>query len=133
MMSYFLWLVFQLKTHRQMFNEPVQKHNPEQKSKSKRMSKGQAAKALAKIGARTGATTGFQVNKKNLVPEAIDGEEDLLVLSLTISLVLIAVATTLLAFNTELATNSIQALLVDHGVTTSFLGMVVLPLLNKDP
>jgi Ca2+:H+ antiporter len=128
MVSYALWLVFQLKTNRALFDA-------DQDSTAKaerRVPELSAVKGLALIGAATGAApTGGYINQANHVQDEED-EEDVPQLSRLFALITIVASTAVLALNTEFATDSIQAM-SSNGPSSAFLGLVILPLLSNDP
>lgn len=111
LLSYGLWLLFQLKTHTEIFQKPSEKVE-------KRAGVVQAA---SKIGAAA------------LFAEDERDEEDTPKLSPWIAVGAIIVATVLIAFNTQFATESINGLLDQAGLSSTFVGLVILPLLNNDP
>ena len=49
-----------------------------------------------------------------------------------VCLAVLAIGTTILAFNTQFMTDSIQGLTEEAGVPRDFIGMIVLPILNND-
>lgn len=123
--SYGLWLVFQFKTHRHTFDQPAEK------APLNSYPSGTAFKGIAKIGAATAATIGGVMNEGKFED---DDDEDLFPrLSLSFSIGTIIVSTVLIAFNTQFATDSINGLLDQAGLSTTFVGLVILPLLSNDP
>lgn len=135
LISYVLWLVFTLSTHKEQFNVPSMKAAKRAISR-----KGvDASRGLAAIGAHTAATSGGGVNVKNLVHQDSDSDEEdeddfeAPSLSCTGAVMTLVVSVVLVAFNTEFATGSIQALLQRRKVSQTFLSLIILPLLNTDP
>lgn len=130
--SYLLWLMFQLKTNRSLFQEKSPE-GPLRESMRHEKDSGDAMKAMALVGVACGAATaGGKVNQKNLVQEGED-EEDEPVLSAITALSGLILFTTLLAFNMQFATDSVQGIMIEHKVSTTFMGIVVLPILSNDP
>ncbi|WPH00035.1 Hypothetical protein R9X50_00285800 [Acrodontium crateriforme] len=127
--SYALWLLFQLRTHRELFSEPTQLAP---KRKTSKKEHGEVFKGFAFMGATSGATAGGVVNQENLVQEE-DDEDEAPQLSLTFAIASMIFFTALLAFNTQYATDSIQGVMTLHNVSSSFMGIVVLPILSNDP
>ena len=128
--SYILWLVFQLKTHVDLFNAP-----PEIVKKRKDFTRSRA-EAADKVMALTSATVGVATTEKSregLRDIDDDEETEAPQLSLGTSIGAILVFTALIAFNTQFATDSINGLLNQAGLSTTFVGLVILPLLNNDP
>jgi Ca2+:H+ antiporter len=127
MLSYLLWLVFQLWTNQEVFTEPSQKVP---RLPFGTVQSGQAVRALATMGAGTGAATGGYVNSEVLVYEEEEDETESL--SPGFAVVIVCIFTTLLAFNTQFATDSLQSLTTRHGLTETFVGVVILPVLSND-
>ncbi|KAK5110599.1 hypothetical protein LTR85_000976 [Meristemomyces frigidus] len=89
-------------------------------------------RGLKPVGAGGGAATADgEITREVLVYE--DVEEPSPQLSRTTAVIAAILFTTLLAFNTEYATNSIQGVMVQHGLTDTFMGIVILPILGSDP
>ncbi|KAJ4382220.1 hypothetical protein N0V86_002553 [Didymella sp. IMI 355093] len=137
MVSYILWLVFQLKTHRWLFGAPSQKV-PKRRSTEK--GEGSAVRGIAAIGAGAAAASGGRVNLNNLLQKTRDSEDEddedefqTPSLSMLSAMVVLIISVVLVAFNTEFATNSIQALLQRHNVSKTFLSLIILPILSNDP
>ena len=120
LMSYGLFLLFQLKTHREMYNEPSEKSE-------KPLESGLASKGIAAIGGMSAATTGMQLAERR------KKKEDTPQLSVWIAISTIVISTVLIAFNTQFATYSIEGLLDKAGLSATFVGLVILPLLSDDP
>ena len=179
LVSYFLWLFFQLKTHRSMFDIPPE-HAPsgststgEEAEKGIRgmlvgtppgmlpktpiKANGDAKKDLDKSqlfdpatidyssresikfadrGAQMGTTgmlagvpPGMLIGAR---PSDKKNDEELQLSYLAATLTLI-ISTILIALNTQFATDSIQGLLHAAGLSDTFLGLIILPLLSVDP
>jgi len=127
MFSYGLWLLFQLGTNRALFEEPSKK-SP--RALSGKRDAGGMLEGLAIIGAGAGAAAvGGSINQEHLVQEQEEDEEDPPELSKLGALIAAIVFTALLALNTQFATDSIQGLMTEHGLTDSFMGIVILPIL----
>lgn len=119
LLSYCFWLYFQLRTHTEFFREPSQ-----QEPKS-----GTARKAFGIIGAKAAGTVGGAVIKEHMVEE----EEEQPQLTIWTAMGTIVISTVLIAFNTQFATESINGLLDQAGLTPTFVGLIILPLLSNDP
>ena len=125
--SYGLYLFFQLKTHRAMFDQPVKK-TP--KAVSNKIEHGTIIKGIAAVG-DTMAGHGRPVGESimlELEEEPVDPQ-----LTLVGAILTIAITTVLIGFNTQFATDSIQNLCTQRGLTQAFMGTVVLPLISNDP
>ena len=80
------------------------------------------------------APTGGYINHENLVTERphMVEEQDVPPLSLITAIIASVVFTALLAFNTQFATNSVQGIMQQHSISTTFMGIVILPVLSND-
>ena len=138
LISYGLWLLFQLKTNRSMFREPAKPSLKRPSLKRKlEIEEGGAFRGIAQIGAGTVAASGGGVNQEQLVrdsnAEAEDDEIDEPQLNLPTAIATLTVSTALIGFNTSFATDSIQGVLQHAGLSETFLGLVILPILSVDP
>lgn len=133
MVSYMLWLLFQLKTHRSMFDEPSRTSEVIHRSGAK--NPGEALKSLATAGAVTSAVSGGMINQQKLIFDPPEGTEgpDGPQLTLSTAVAVLIIFTAVLAFNAQYATDSLQGLMASHGVSPTFMGVVVLPILSNDP
>jgi Ca2+:H+ antiporter len=132
---YGCYLFFQLKTHVEMYNAPSQKVP---KRKSSKLEEGAANRGVAAIGAGTAAASGGGVNMKNLLSnkhkdEEEDEEEEFESPSLSIlgALVTLAISTTLVAFCSEFMVDSIDGLTATGNISTTFVGLILLPIVGN--
>ncbi|OSS44070.1 hypothetical protein B5807_11210 [Epicoccum nigrum] len=130
---YGCYLLFQLKTHVAMYNAPSQKVP---KRKSSKIEEGAANRGVAAIGAGTAAASGGGVNLKNLLNKPDDDEEEeeefeTPSLSVIGALVTLAISTTLVAFCSEFMVDSIDGLTATGGVSTTFVGLILLPIVGN--
>lgn len=128
LVSYVLWLVFQLKTHRTFFDTTAEAGERIEYSKKR----GEVVRSLANMGASSAAAVGGQVHTSNLVQAWGEEEDPDPKLSMITALAVMGITTALIAFNTQFATDSIQGLLLEAGLTENLVGMVLLPLLSVD-
>lgn len=131
---YGCYLLFQLKTHVAMYNEPSQKVP---KRKSSKLEDGAAERGVAAIGAGTAAASGGGINVKNLLHKQSNDEEEeeeefeTPSLSVIGALVTLAISTTLVAFCSEFMVSSINGLTATGGVSTTFVGLILLPIVGN--
>ncbi|CAO2654806.1 Nn.00g115390.m01.CDS01 [Neocucurbitaria sp. VM-36] len=131
---YACYLGFQLKTHSSMYNAPSQKVP---KRKSGKKEEGDANRGIAAIGAGTAAASGGGVNVKSLFknPDNSDDEEEeefeTPSLSVIGALVTLGLSTTLVAFCSEFMVSSIDGLTETGGVSTTFVGLILLPIVGN--
>lgn len=130
---YMVWLFFTLSTNSSMFTIPTAKAQEKPKSEVGE----ETIRRLAAIGALTAATSGGGINQEQLhrIPCDTSKEEDLEECSLSLMGATIAMMTSvvLLGFNTQFATDSIQAILQRSNLSQAFLSLIILPLLSNDP
>lgn len=129
---YGCYLFFQLKTHAEMYNTPSQKVP---KRKSSKVEEGAANRGVAAIGAGTAAASGGGVNLKNLLSKPAEDEEEEEFespsLSVVGALVTLAISTTLVAFCSEFMVSSIHGLTATGHVSTTFVGLILLPIVGN--
>ncbi|KAI9860339.1 MAG: hypothetical protein M1813_006228 [Trichoglossum hirsutum] len=130
--SYGLWLLFQLKTNRSMFNEPS---GVSAKAKTCKIGRGEVKQMVAKVGADAIVPVGGTAIAGQKLMHELALEEERIEPSLSFpgALVTTTVATALISFHALFATDSIQSLLQEAGLSQSFVGIVILPILNSDP
>lgn len=135
---YGCYLFFQLRTHVDMYNAPSKKVA---KRKSSKVEEGAANRGVAAIGAGTAAAAGGVVNAntlfKNPDPDHDDNNEDdeddfeTPNLSVIGALITLAFSTTLVAFCSEFMVDSIDGLTATGGVSTTFVGLILLPIVGN--
>ena len=125
---YGLYLFFQLKTHADMYNTPSEKV-PKRRVK---VQEGDATKGLAQMGAVASVSMGGANTKAHFADWDSKDEEDQPQISVAVAICVIIISTTLVAFNTQFATDSIQALTETTAVSQTFVGIFLLPLLSND-
>lgn len=125
---YACYLLFQLKTHTAMYNEPSKK-TPKRSTGKK--DSGEAAKGIAMIGAASGAATaGGRINQSNIVHEEPEEEETPSV-SILGSLITLLFATVFIALCAEYMVSSIDAVTQGGGVSEEFVGLILLPIVGN--
>jgi Ca2+:H+ antiporter len=151
MISYGLWLLFQLKTNREMFEEASpppflervkvgdirraktnsimmpQSGYTTAKPDRQKVAEGAVFQGLASAGTVIARSSGAPV--QYTIPEEPWEPE----LTLTWSILTLLISTTLIGFNTSFATDSVEGLMSNAGLSNSFVGLIILPILNDDP
>ncbi|EAT83890.2 hypothetical protein SNOG_08722 [Parastagonospora nodorum SN15] len=134
---YGCYLTFQLKTHATMYNAPSQKV---EKRKSSKRQEGDAARGIAAIGAGTAAASGGGVNAKTIFKnpdenhaDNAEEEDEFETPSLSVvgALVTLAISTTLVAFCSEFMVDSINGLTETGAISTTFVGLILLPIVGN--
>lgn len=139
---YFAYIDFQLYTHNEDIEQPDPKTAVRPRASAK-ISSGSIDRALAKMGAGAGAQVGEAArlnspNKDGEENEDEDEDEDETFdedrkpqLSLPTAMVALASSTSILYFTSDLAVNSIDTLISESGIPQTFIGLILLPLLNN--
>ena len=127
LLSYCFWLYFQLRTHAELFCEPSP-HDPPLQAKFKK-----ALVAIGVVGAKAAGTVGGALIREHMVEDMVEDEKEEPQLTVCTAIGTVVISTVLIAFNTQFATESINGLLNQAGLTTTFVGLVILPLLSNDP
>ncbi|KAF2873731.1 Sodium/calcium exchanger protein-domain-containing protein [Massariosphaeria phaeospora] len=129
---YGCYLLFQLKSHVTLYNTPSQKVP---KKKSSKVQEGTASRGIAVIGAGTAAAPsgGVQASKLFQDPDAEDDEDEIEEPSLSVigALITLGLSTTLVAFCSEFMVSSIQGVTASGTVSTTFVGLILLPIVGN--
>ncbi len=125
LVTYGCYLLFQLRTHTDMYNEPSKK--VPKKSRGKK-AKGDASKGIAAIGAGTGAAVGAsEATRDDMFSDEEEGEVPQL--SRIGALVTLAGSTVLVALCAEFMVSAIDA--VATSVPEEFIGLILLPIVGN--
>lgn len=125
---YFAYLFFQYKSHADIWNRPSPRT---EKRRRYRVVEGAAKKGLARIGYMFCAIPG---SKPELEDPLVyfDGFDWQPQLHLYVALGMLATSTTLIAFCTQFAVDSIDNLSQNANISKAFIGLILLPILNND-
>lgn len=126
---YVCYLIFQLRTHKEVYNAPSEKVA---KKSSGKKDAGEAMKGIATIGAASGAATaGGKINQEQLVQEAPE-EEELPQLTIVGALLTLTIATVFIALCAEYMVSAIGAVTGEgSGVSEEFVGLILLPIVGN--
>lgn len=125
--SYVLWLIFDLKTHRPievLYQNTVIWEN--RKARNRILCGDQIQEGPKPDPTSIEATS--QLPQEAPTDGVLNTEHRLTV---TVAIITILAATALLALNTEFATDSVQSL-TEKSVSSSFIGLVILPIISLD-
>ena len=120
LMSYALYLLFQLKTNRSQYDEPSKKNE-------KRPIVPTFSHAVIPNRLRS---------KRASAPQSIataEDEPEEPQLALWVAVLTLVLSTVLVAFNAEFATGSVQQMVHEAGISQTFVGFVIFPILSNDP
>ena len=129
--TYACYLIFQLRTHLDMYNAPSQKAPKKPSSKKEA---GDMMRGLATIGAGTGAAAaGGEINRANIMrhdPEGEDEDEgETPQLSIVSAVVTLAISTVFIALCAEYMVSAINE--VAESVSPEFIGLILLPIVGN--
>ncbi|OAL72748.1 membrane bound cation transporter [Trichophyton violaceum] len=121
------YLFFQLKSHAAIFNTPSEK--VEKRSKSKKVEEGDASKGIAQIGAGFSASMGGQNAQR--IPVVVPEEEEEPQLSIYVAVFTLCASTALVALCAEAMVSSIDAITTSGGISETFVGLILLPIVGN--
>jgi Ca2+:H+ antiporter len=125
---YAAYLIFQLKSHVEMYNAPSQKVA---KRKTGKKEEGDVLRGMAHIGAGTAAATGGRIHENHIVQYEEDDDFEEPQLSVIGALVTLGISTTLVAFCSEFMVSSIESVTAGGTVSKTFIGLILLPIVGN--
>lgn len=134
-MVYLCYLFFQLKSHRIIYNHPSMKNwsswSPRKFIKSVRK---HSKLFLDRVSRKSPAELQLSSTEEVEEVEEAEEEEEMECPQLTMSVIVIVlvVSTVLLGFNASFATDNLDGLISHANISTTFVGIVILPLLSND-
>ncbi|KIW14783.1 calcium/proton exchanger [Exophiala spinifera] len=146
LVSYALYLLFQLKMHRRLFDKPSERPRKVAIKKSTRVVVPDKLRPSPPVAAARREQ--IEDSPEDEYREEEDGggnddddddddveaeEEETPVLSFLAAFVTLIVSTVLVAFNADFAIGSVQKMVRQAGVSQTFVGFVIFPLLSNDP
>jgi len=123
LISYCLYLFFQLKTHTMIFEWPSEKNETRDVGE-----KFKRAVIPEKFRTKTPPQS-----SENHTPLDLEDEPEEPQLSVRIAVLALTVSTALVALNAEFATGSVQRMVREAGISQTFVGIVIFPILSNDP
>jgi Ca2+:H+ antiporter len=139
LLVYAAYLLFQLRTHSDVYNEKSEKTPTKKELSNSAERKGSVQKGIASIGAGTAAASGGSINQENLVSEKKtspsetdeqdDEEEETPQLTRLGALITLAGATVLIALCAESMVSAIDDLAKD--ISEEFIGLILLPIVGN--
>ena len=120
------YLLFQLKTHAEIYNAPSEKVE----KRTKKHDRGEARKSIANIGAGMSATMGGQASQEKPTQEPEDPAEQPR-LDKWVAIFTLAASTVLVALCAEFMVDSIDAITKSGGVSRTFVGLILLPIVGN--
>ena len=134
LLVYGAYLFFQLKTHADMYNEPSKKVERRQKKKDVKA-------GVAKIGAGMPGTSGAtsrdadgsnaQDSPLRYPDKADKDQKDEPQLHIWVAVATLAISTALVAVCAEFMVDSINAITAEGGISKTFVGLILLPIVGN--
>ncbi|KAL4786797.1 Sodium/calcium exchanger protein-domain-containing protein [Aspergillus varians] len=119
---YGCYLFFQLKSHTEIYNAPSQKSE----KRRQKVSEGDASRGIAQIGHMSAALGG---SNQVLLQTPDDEEEPQL--HIWVAVLTLAISTAFVALCAEFMVNSIDALTERGGISKTFVGLILLPIVGN--
>ncbi|KAL3467397.1 sodium/calcium transporter [Aspergillus heterothallicus] len=122
---YGCYLFFQLKSHTEIYNAPSQKSE----KRRQKISEGDASRGIAQIGHMSAAMAGsHQVSLHNSDEEDEPEEPQL---SVFVALLTLCISTAFVGICAEFMVDSIDALTEEGGISKTFVGLILLPIVGN--
>ncbi|KAL8661747.1 MAG: hypothetical protein Q9202_005309 [Teloschistes flavicans] len=130
LLVYIAYLVFQLKTHAEMYNAPSPKGEKRNKSNNKAEA-GDAIRSMARAGAGMSASSGGANTQENAMREP-EEEREQPELSLFVALLTLGISTALVGVCAEFMTDAIDPITKPCGpLPRTFVGLILLPIVGN--
>ncbi|KAJ5627475.1 hypothetical protein N7528_004902 [Penicillium herquei] len=123
---YGCYLFFQLKSHTEMYNQK----SPKVEKRNKRPSEGDATRGIAQIGKMSLQTMGGEPAQQLQMKDP-EEEEEQPQLSVTVAVLTLVISTALVAVCAEFMVDSIDALTATGNIGTTFVGLILLPIVGN--
>ncbi|KAL1986353.1 hypothetical protein VTN96DRAFT_6585 [Rasamsonia emersonii] len=121
---YGAYLFFQLKSHVEIYNKPSEKTE----KRGNKKSEGDASKGLAQIGMMGASLAGKNEHVQMVEPEEETEEPQL---HIAVAVFTLAASTALVAVCAEFMVDSIDKITEDGGLSKTFVGLVLLPIVGN--
>ncbi|KOC15035.1 sodium/calcium transporter [Aspergillus flavus AF70] len=122
---YGCYLFFQLGSHTEMYNSP----SPKVEKRRGKVNEGDTHRGIAQIGKMTATLAGQNAQQMQL--QDPDEEEEEPQLSIWVAVLTLAIATALVALCAEFMVDSINAITDRGGISKTFVGLILLPIVGN--
>ncbi|KAE8144692.1 sodium/calcium transporter [Aspergillus avenaceus] len=122
---YGCYLFFQLKSHTEIYNEP----SPKVEKRRVKIGEGDASRGIAQIGKMSATMAGH--NAQQLKLQDPDDEPEEPQLSIWVAVLTLAISTAFVALCAEYMVDSINAITDRGGVSETFVGLILLPIVGN--
>ncbi|PLB50371.1 putative sodium/calcium transporter [Aspergillus steynii IBT 23096] len=122
---YACYLFFQLKSHTEIYNRP----SPKVEKRRQKIGGGDASRGIAQIGKMTATMAGQNAQQMKLQDPDEEPEEPQL--SVFVALLTLTISTVLVALCAEFMVNSIDAITERGGISETFVGLILLPIVGN--
>ncbi|GES64393.1 sodium/calcium transporter [Aspergillus terreus] len=122
---YGCYLFFQLKSHTVIYNAP----SPKVEKRRQRITEGDASRGIAQIGKMSATLAGHNAQQMELNDPADEPEEPQL--HIWVAVLTLGISTALVALCAEFMVDSIDAITQTGGVSETFVGLILLPIVGN--
>ncbi|KAH8434879.1 hydrogen/calcium exchanger domain-containing protein [Aspergillus melleus] len=122
---YGCYLFFQLKSHTEIYNRP----SPKVEKRRVKVTGGDASRGIAQIGKMSATMAGQNAQQMELQDPGDEPEEPQL--SIFVALLTLTISTVLVALCAEFMVNSIDAITERGGISETFVGLILLPIVGN--
>ncbi|KAL5338848.1 Sodium/calcium exchanger protein-domain-containing protein [Aspergillus crustosus] len=120
---YGCYLFFQLKSHTEIYNAPSQKSE----KRRQKVAEGDASRGIAQIGHMSAAMAG----SNQVTMQKPDDEEEEPQLHIWVAILTLTISTVFVALCAEFMVDSIDALTERGGISKTFVGLILLPIVGN--
>lgn len=124
---YACYLLFQLKTHTEIYNRP----SPKVEKRRGKVAEGDASRGIAQIGKMSASMAGQNAHQMKLHDPENDDEEEEPQLHIYVAFLTLVVSTALVAVCAEYMVNSIDGLTSKYPISDTFVGLILLPIVGN--
>ncbi|KAL4896216.1 sodium/calcium transporter [Aspergillus ambiguus] len=122
---YGCYLFFQLKSHTDIYNSP----SPKVEKRRQRIAEGDASRGIAQIGKMSATLAGHNAQHMEIKDPGDEPEEPQL--HIWVAVLTLAISTALVALCAEFMVDSIDAITATGGVSETFVGLILLPIVGN--
>ncbi|GAE00201.1 sodium/calcium transporter, putative [Paecilomyces variotii No. 5] len=123
---YGCYLFFQLKSHTEIYNRP----SPKVEKRFTAVGQGDANKGLAQVGQMLSSSIGAPTDQQVQMASPEDEPEEPQ-LSIWVAVLTLAISTALVALCAEYMVGSINAITAEGGISKTFVGLILLPIVGN--
>ncbi|OJJ47983.1 hypothetical protein ASPZODRAFT_141535 [Penicilliopsis zonata CBS 506.65] len=124
---YGCYLFFQLKSHTEIYNAP----SPKVEKRRNKVAEGEASKGIARIGQIGASMAGQNATQMTMQESEGEDEGEEPQLSVTVAVATLVISTVFVALCAEFMVDSIDAITASGGISETFVGLILLPIVGN--